>query len=196
MLPTCARWTAMTRFFVLSRMTRNTSRSSSWMKRLATQNASSGDVMCVVSSATSGSRTSWRIRVISTSVVSFMEKLLSRVGCSPTRCRPVDGNVASVARRRKGDRRGKSKKADSAPGRRLPKPASEKRALSQNAEEDEERQRLFLMALAPMRSELEYGNRTACGPFPSDRAVPLCSMPLKRSFTAPPISIKTARTAK
>lgn len=126
MLPTCARWTAMTRFFVLSRMTRNTSRSSSWMKRLATQNASSGDVMCVVSSATSGSRTSWRIRVISTSVVSFMEKLLSRVGCSPTRCRPVDGNVASVARRRKGDRRERSKKADSAPGRRLPKPASEK----------------------------------------------------------------------
>jgi len=54
----------------------------------------------------------------------------------------------------------RSKKADSAPRRRLPEPASEKLALSQNAEEDEEWQRLFLMALAPTRSELEYGNRT------------------------------------
>lgn len=146
------------------------------MKRLATRKASSGDVICVVSRATSGSRTSWRIRVISTSLVSFMEKLLSQVGCSPTRCRPVDGNAASVARRGKGDRRERSKKADSAPGRRLPEPASEKRALSQNAEEDEERQRLFLMALAPTRSELEYGNRTASGSLPSDRAVPLYSI--------------------
>ncbi|OAN14087.1 hypothetical protein D3D03_15265 [Exiguobacterium sp. RIT452] len=94
-----------------------------------------------------------------------MEKLLSRVGCSPTRCRPVDGNAASVARRGKGDRRERPKKADSAPGRKLPEPASEKLALSQNAEEDEERQRLFLMALAPTRSKLEYGNRTACGLF-------------------------------
>ncbi|WP_312068044.1 hypothetical protein, partial [Exiguobacterium sp.] len=55
-------------------------------------------------------------------------------------------------------------------------PRAKSFALSQNAEEDKERQRLFLMTLAPTRSELEYGNRTACGLFPSDRAGPLCSM--------------------
>ncbi|HCV53491.1 MAG TPA: hypothetical protein DGL70_09035 [Exiguobacterium sp.] len=75
-------------------------------------------------------------------------------------------------------------------------PRAKSFALSQNAEEDEERQRLFLMALAPARSELEYGNRTACGPFPSDRAGSLCSMPLKGLFIALRIPNKTARTVE
>lgn len=49
--------------------------------------------------------------------------------------------------------------------------------MNQSSEQTyEEWQRLFLMTLEPTRSETEYGNRTACDSFPSDRAVPLCSM--------------------
>lgn len=39
--------------------------------------------------------------------------------------------------------RGKFKKANSAPGRRLPEPSSEKTSVEPKCGEDEERQRLF-----------------------------------------------------
>ena len=64
-LPTCARWTPMTRFFVLSMMTRNTSRSSSPMNDDPICRALSGEWMMACSRATISSRTSCLIRMTS-----------------------------------------------------------------------------------------------------------------------------------
>lgn len=64
-LPTCARWTPMTRFFVLSMMTRNTSRSSSPMNDDPICRALSGEWIMACSRATISSRTSCLIRMTS-----------------------------------------------------------------------------------------------------------------------------------
>lgn len=147
-LPTCARWTPMTRFFVLSMMTRNTSRSSSPMNDDPICRALSGEWMMACSRATISSRTSCLIRMTSMMADSSMmvcplsdRKAVLRTN---TVVRPVDGNAASVGRRCKGDRRESLKKmrrAHAGPGFRSQRAKS--LALSQKRRKTGRRARHF-----------------------------------------------------